>query len=327
MIVLMALPIVISCLLAASGRHLGRVLPPATAVRLLSAAAVLTALSTGCVLGVAGFLVIAQAPAVAAMGRWSVTSLADHQPTQLLAGGACAALVVLLLGSAVRRLLVAGGDLARSAAACRRLGHGAYGLVIIEDDEPDAYALPGVTGRVVISTAMLRALDPDERRVLLAHEAAHLRHRHHLYALLADLGAAANPLLRPLAVAVRDAIERWADEDAADEVADRRLAARAIARAGLARSAVTSSRSLGGPALGAADTRVSDRTRALLAPRLRPRRVLAAGICALVLCGGVAAAATASATEHRFEVARQVYGHTALVRTQGAETFVGLGRI
>ena len=55
MVARMTLPIVVSCLLGATGRRL----PPATAVRLLTAAAVLTAPSTGFVLSVAGFLVIA----------------------------------------------------------------------------------------------------------------------------------------------------------------------------------------------------------------------------------------------------------------------------
>ena len=39
----------------------------------------------------------------------------------------------------------------------------------------------------------------EERAVLLAHEAAHLIGRHHLYLQVAELAAAANPLLRPAA--------------------------------------------------------------------------------------------------------------------------------
>jgi Zn-dependent protease with chaperone function len=105
----------------------------------------------------------------------------------------------------------------------------------VPDDIPGAYALPGFTGRIVVSTAMLHALPADERAVLLAHEAAHLTHRHHAYLLTAELAAAANPLVRPSLGAVRRAVERWADEAAAAEVGDRDLAARALARAGLAR--------------------------------------------------------------------------------------------
>jgi beta-lactamase regulating signal transducer with metallopeptidase domain len=303
----MALPLVVSCLLCGTGSRLGRSVPPATAVRLLTAAAVLTALSTGFVLSVAAFLVVAQVPDVAALGGWSVPSLATGGPIQLLVGLTCGVLVLLLLMAATRRLILTGRDLARAAVVCHRLGPGTNGLIIVEDDQPDAYALPGLTGRVVISTAMLRALPACERRVVLAHEASHLRHRHHLYALLVDLGAAANPLMRPLATGVHDAIERWADEDAAAEVADRHLAARALARAGLARARAIPSPPLSGPRLAAADTNVTDRAKALLAPRPKPQRVLAAAITAVALTATAAAVSTATATERRFEVAQQQY--------------------
>ena len=100
---------------------------------------------------------------------------------------------------------------------------------------PTAFAVAGAPGHVVVSTAMLNALDADERKVLLAHEAAHLRHHHHLYTQLAQLAAAANPLLRPLARVIAEGTERWADEVAAAEVGSRRLVARGLARAALAR--------------------------------------------------------------------------------------------
>src|ERR1019366_3181879 len=138
-------------------------------------------------------------------------------------------------------------------------------------------------GRVGVSTAMLRALPPDERRVLLAHEAAHLRHHHHLYVQLAELGAAANPLLRPLALAVRDGTERWADEDAAAEVGDRALAARALARAGLARALASPGLRMAPlTTLPAVDSGVAHRALALLAPRPRRRRRLAVAVATLV---------------------------------------------
>lgn len=46
--------------------------------------------------------------------------------------------------------------------------------MVLDDPVPDAYALDGLLGRIVVSTAMLRALVADERRALLAHESAHL---------------------------------------------------------------------------------------------------------------------------------------------------------
>ena len=71
MTVAMALPLVLSVLLGASASRFGRRLPPATAVRLLTAAMLVSALSTGFVLAVAGTLVLAQIPLVAALGHYS----------------------------------------------------------------------------------------------------------------------------------------------------------------------------------------------------------------------------------------------------------------
>jgi len=304
----MLLPLLVSGALWLIGAGLGRWLPPATAVRLLSLAAVATALSTGFILSIAAFLVLARVPAIATLGHWSTATVSLDDPIPTSAGLLAGATVVVLLIAALRRFVLAGRDLATAAAACRRLGPGTNGLVIVDDEEPDAYAVPGLTGRVVVSTAMLRALPPDERRVLLAHEAAHLRHHHHLYIQLAELGAAANPLLRPLALAVRDGAERWADEDAAAEVGDRALAARALARAGLARALASPGRRLALLAtLPAVDSGVAHRALALLAPRPRRRRWLAVAVAALVLIPLAASAITAHDTEHRFELAQAAY--------------------
>ena len=108
-------------------------------------------------------------------------------------------------------------------------------IVIVNDSVPTAFAVTGYPGRVIVSTAMLNALEPDERAALLAHEEAHLRHHHQIYLQLTKLAAAANPLLRPLVDLVHTATERWADEDAAAAIGDREVAARAVARAALAR--------------------------------------------------------------------------------------------
>jgi Zn-dependent protease with chaperone function len=309
MIVAMVVPPALSVLLGASAPWLGRRLPPATAVRLLTVAMLGTALASGFVLAVAGTLVIGQIPAVAAEGHWSARVLASGLPVPGVVGGLAALAAAGLLLAALRRAALSGRDLVRAARTCRRLGPDVEGLVVIEDEEPDAYALPGLGGRVVVSTAMLRALPSDERRVLLAHESAHLAHRHHLWVQAAFVAAAANPLLRPAARAVRGAVERWADEVAAAEVGDRALVARALARAGLAR---TSGRPVARPlALAGADRGVADRARALLAGPPPRRRALAGAVTALVLTGAAAALVTSVDTETRFEAAESVYatGH------------------
>jgi hypothetical protein len=305
----MVLPLLACALLGASAPRLGRRLPPATAVRLLTAAMLVAALATGFVLAVAGVLVLAQIPLVAALGHWSAGVVGAALPVPAAVGGLAAITVCGLLAAALRRAALAGRDLVLSAVACRRLGPAVAGLVVVDDDEPEAYALPGFGGRVVVSTAMLRALPADERRVLLAHEAAHLNGRHHLWVQAAEVAAAANPLLRPGARAVRAAVERWADEVAAAEVGDRTLAARALARAGLARAAGRRDVPLPGVALAGAGARggVADRARALLAGPPPRRRVLAAAVAGLMLVTVFAALVTSVDTEARFEAAYAAY--------------------
>jgi Zn-dependent protease with chaperone function len=305
-IVAMTLPLAVSVLLGVSAARLGRRLPPGTAVRLLTAAMLVTALANGFVLAVAGLLVLAQIPLVAALGHYSARVLGSGLPVPVVAGGVAAVTVCGLLAAALRRAALGGRDLVLAAVACRRLGPAVNGLVVVDDDEPDAYTLPGLGGRVVVSTAMLRALPADERRVLLAHEAAHLSRRHHLWVQAAELAAAANPLLRPAAAAVRAAVERDADEIAAAEVGDRALAARALARAGLARAAARRATALQ-VALAGADAAVAERARALLAGPPPRRRVLAGMLTALMLATGAAVLVTGADTEARFEAAQHAY--------------------
>jgi beta-lactamase regulating signal transducer with metallopeptidase domain len=161
-------------------------------------------------------------------------------------------------------------------------------LVVVDALEPVACAVAGAGGRIVVSTAMLRALASDDRRVLLAHEGAHLHHRHHLYVAISDIAAAANPLLRPIARAVRRGVERWADEVAAAEVGDRRVAARSVANAALVRARFGGAGPLPAAtpgALGLDDGEVPARMRALLAPpNDRQVRLRAAILCASALC-------------------------------------------
>jgi hypothetical protein len=80
---------------------------------------------------------------------------------------------------------------------------------------------------------LLSALDRHERSVVLAHENAHLRHRHHLYIHLVETCATALPFLRPFARKVKYLTERWADEVAAERVGSRDLVATTIARVAL----------------------------------------------------------------------------------------------
>lgn len=138
-------------------------------------------------------------------------------------------------------------------------------LEVVDEDRPDAYAVGGVGGRIVVTSGMLRLLDPAEQTVLFAHERAHLRHRHHRYATLAMVAAAAVPPLGFVTRRLRLALERWADEEAAIEVGDRRLVAQAIIRAALGRTDY-SSPAAGGAASGISMLGVAGRVEALLLP-------------------------------------------------------------
>ncbi|WP_270888790.1 M56 family metallopeptidase [Pedococcus sp. 5OH_020] len=320
MSVVTVVPVLVSAVLGLAASRLVRVLPPATAVRMLTAASLTAALSTGFVLGIVALVAAAQAPFVASLGRWSAQRFAGGGTTSALVGLACGLAMLTLLAAGVRRALRCAADLVAAEAACRRLGPGTHGLVVVEDSHPDAYALPGLAGRVVVSTAMLRALAADERRVLLAHEQAHLRHHHHVYIQLAELAAAANPILRPVATAVRVGTERWADEDAAAQTGDRPLVARTLARASLAKHQSPRSRPEAlRAALPSVESAVVTRTRALLAPAPRPRRILAGATAALMLCALGAAAVSAHDTEHRFEVAQKMFHHSRSAPARVAE--------
>ena len=138
---------------------------------------------------------------------------------------------------------------------------------VLDDDRPDAYAMAGSPGHIVVSAGMLRLLDSRERQVVLAHERSHLRHRHHRYIALALVVDAALPVLGFLTRRLRLAVERWADEDAAAEVGDRHLVARAVIRAALARTYYPATPRLGLGLLG-----VPARVDALLLPAPEPVR-------------------------------------------------------
>nr|WP_240940258.1 M56 family metallopeptidase [Planosporangium flavigriseum] len=239
------------------------------------------------------FTLLARLPEIAEIGPWSPAKLSAGPPVPVAVAVAAIAVVTASLARA-------GTVLARRAAALwgtRRAVDGlphAAGLIVLDDDRPDAYSTPPPDGRVVVSTGLLRELDPTERRALLAHETSHLAHSHSWWALAADLAAAANPILIPTARAVGHAVERWADEDAAAKVGDRTLVARTLARSALLIHAPCAP----APALGATARAVPQRVRALLAPAPRRRPVTVAALLGLLLAtAGITAVAQHSADE------------------------------
>ena len=227
------LPLVVPLCAAAGARTIASRLPPQVATWLLTGAAVaLAALSTA-VLGLLACTAILRIPLVATLGHMSVQVIRRNDPASLSAavgGAALLAVAVVAAGRATWRRVRALVSAARHA----RCLPGSSQVVVVPDGSADAYAVPGWPGRIVVTAGMLDALNPDERRVLLAHERVHAQSHHYLFTALTYLAAAANPLLRPVAAAVTYTVERWADETAARDCGDRRLAARAIGKAALA---------------------------------------------------------------------------------------------
>lgn len=285
------LPLALPLLAAVSARWLSARLEPRTATWLLTGSALVLAAASGAALTLLAATVLGQIPALAAIDHWSARVMRRDDPTSVsLALIACIVLAVAL-AAAVRSAARRARALTGAASAARRLPRTGQ-LAILDDPAPDAYATPGLPGRIVVTAGMLDALDDRERQVLLAHERAHLAGAHYVFTALAQLAAAANPLLRPLAAAVRFSVERWADERAARVVGDRRLVARTIGKVALLARARPGTRAPFAVLSMAAGTLrgtgpVPRRVAALLAapPRQHPL-LLAATLIVLALAAG-----------------------------------------
>ncbi|MEN3304381.1 MAG: hypothetical protein V7603_583 [Micromonosporaceae bacterium] len=281
----------VTLVFAGVGPHLAHRLPPAVAIRVLVPASLAIAACGIWVLAAVAFTWAAQLPAVSRYGHWSAEQVrvATPFPTTLAIG--CALLTLLAVGRTVTVGTLRLRSLLAARGSCRRLGSPGS-LVVIDHDQPDAFATPGPSGRIVITTGLLRALTPDQRRALLAHEASHIAHQHAWWLFGSAVTSAANPLLAPMSRAVAHVVERWADEDAAREVTDRKLVALTIARAALL-TRTTDPGPVPERAAGAGATAgdIPKRVQALLAPPPRPR-VGPLAMLALLLAAGLVATGT-----------------------------------
>jgi len=302
------LPLAVPLCVTVGARPVAARLPPQAATWLLTGAAVaLAALSTAVLMLLAGAAAI-RIPLVATLGHMSLQVVRRDDPASLsvsVGGTALLAVATAAAGRAGWRRVRALVTAARQA----RCLPGSEQVVVVPDGTADAYAVPGWPGRIVVTAGMLDALNPDERRVLLAHEGAHATGHHYLFTAVTHFAAAANPLLRPVAATVTYTVERWADETAARDCGDRRLAARAVGKAALAsadRPAPARRRhvvalGIAGPFLRHGATRlgralglggpgpVPRRVAALLAPPPRIRPLLVAAVAVVVLISSVAA--------------------------------------
>ncbi|MED7951676.1 M48 family metalloprotease [Streptomyces sp. BE303] len=275
-------------------------LHPRGAARLLTGISIVMALCSALCLGLIGVVGTAQIPGNPLPDSWSDPEVRAALPYHETVGTAAllvlAVVFVALVRTVARHLRIR----ARARRALGRALPGASDVALLPDSAPYAYALPGSLrspGRVVVSTGMLAGLADDERAALLAHERAHLAHRHHRHLLATQLAGCVNPFLRPLQRAVAYSAERWADEESAQAVGDRRITARAVARAALASHrapAYAAFPAFAAPGPGPVPRRVA----ALLGPvpssRNWPPARTPAGLAALVAALGTAASAVSA---------------------------------
>src|SRR3954465_8656091 len=118
LLVLAAIPVLISGLLGLAAPWVGRRLPPATAVRVLTPAALVAALTTGFCLAVLAFNALARVPIIARIGHWSLPVDPDDGTPPAAAGAALAVLVGVVLIAAGRHTLGTALDAARTSSAC-----------------------------------------------------------------------------------------------------------------------------------------------------------------------------------------------------------------
>ncbi|MDO3395636.1 MULTISPECIES: M56 family metallopeptidase [Nocardioides] len=170
------------------------------------------------------------------------------------------------------------------------------GALVLEHEAPVAYCVPGHGGRVVMTSAALETLRPDELEAVMAHERAHLVARHHLVLAVSRALARAFPgvpVFRDAHVALTRLVEMHAD-DVAASCNERLSIATAVVR--MAESKAPAA------ALGAGGPTSVARVRRLLAPAdpLRASGVAAALVIAAVLVlaplGILAAPAVVAAT-------------------------------
>ncbi|MEU9006297.1 M48 family metalloprotease [Streptomyces sp. NPDC059982] len=301
MIVLLLIPLALPWILPPLARRTARRVRPETALWTITAAAV--ALAVG-VLACLGALLLPLALAIPPLAALSelVRPLRAGPPLPVFGVSALAAGVLAVTAvTTLRRAVTEGRRLRRAHVDVAHLPH-TGGLCVLDDPRPDAYALPALRGpgRIVVTSGMLRSLDPREREALLAHERAHLAGRHHLFLAAAQLAGWCHPALAAVVPEVSYAAERAADEAAARAAGDRALTARAVGRAALAASRGGRERSRVSPLVaGAVTGPVPARVKALLG-RAPARRLAPALLAMALLCTAAGTSALAGAVQlHR----------------------------
>ena len=272
-----------------------RRLHPSIGARALALVAVSVAIGTFAAVATLAVGFLSSVPWLSEHLTWCTRFTRTHDDIPAVVGLPSVVVVAAMTGALVR----AAGRARRSRAQQRSTGE----LLVVDDGRPDAYAVPGRPGHIVVTAGMLRLLEPVEREVLLAHERSHLRHGHHRYLAVAALATAIAPVLGFITRRLRLAVERWADEDAAAAVGDRELVARTIIRAALATRDLDERPSLARGRVG-----VPARVEALLNPAPAPpfgppSLAVGAGVAGLAIVAG-----SVLQVHHMFAFAAHVCG-------------------
>ena len=276
----LVLPGVMAVTVAIAAGFMRWSIAPRTAMRVLTAVAALTG---------ATVFVVVLTTAVGFVGRFSAglailercPRLSAHHQVGMLEG-VLSIVAIPVMAWRIQKVV----RLRRWASAGTKGRH----LAILETDQPIAYAAPGKPGCVVVSRGLLRELDSNERRVLFAHERAHLAQNHHRYLLVGALAHAVVPVLGGLVHQLELATERCADEVAVASVGgDREAVAVTIGRAALATAA------FGGTVGAFGGGSIPARVEALLG---EPDRSLVTGLFFLAAAVALAAVMASSMQMH-----------------------------
>jgi Zn-dependent protease with chaperone function len=276
-------PAALSLLLAAISRIVvGRIAPTRAVVFVVAAMLCAAASTWGLVLLSATLLGDTSLVAEEASER----GVQLQDPVPQLIGVTAAVLLVSGVFRVVRVLRARRATTQELRAVCTSCGTGELAVVALA--APHAFAVPGRPGRILVTRGLLSVLDGNERRVVLAHERAHLQSRHHWLRAATEVSAALNPVLIPVREAVAFLVERSADEHAAAVTGSRKLVAQALAKVALAGGADGDARDWLA-ALAFAGCGVSARVAALHSDPPRPEPLVPSSVLALGVATAIAA--------------------------------------
>jgi Zn-dependent protease with chaperone function len=192
------------------------------------------------------------------------------------------------------------GERRRQRLLARLAGHPVSGrpATVVDHPHPAAYCLAGRPPIVVVTSAAVDLLSPEQLDAVLAHEQAHLSARHHRRLSAAGIASLAMPelaLFRGLPGEIRRLLEMHADELAARQHDPQVLATALVT---VATAGLTTRPAAPSAALAAAGTDTVARIRRLLLPPRtlsRSRRAIARGAVSALIAVPLALALTPAA--------------------------------